>query len=321
MFRPILLIVGLPKPSQGEVIMRVFVTGATGFVGSAVVKELIGAGHSVLGLARNDENAKKLEELGAEAHRGDLTDIKSLKSGAEKADAVAHLGFVHDFTRFAEVCAIDKAAIEAIGEVLAGSERPLVVTSGLALLAAGRAATEQDKVPSGFPRKSEETADALTQRGIRASVVRLPPTTHGVGDHGFMPRLIEIAREKGAAAYVGEGTNRWAAGHRLDAAVLFRLALEKAAAGARYHAVADEGVPMREIAALIGRRLGVPVVSKTPEDAAEHFGFLGMFAGMDMYASSAWTQNTLGWTPRQPGLLADLDQPAYFNGASKYANQ
>jgi nucleoside-diphosphate-sugar epimerase len=301
--------------------MRVFVTGATGFVGSAVVKELIGAGHSVLGLARNDANAKKLEEAGAEVHRGDLNDLKSLQSGAEKADAVAHLGFIHDFSRFAEVCAVDKTAIETIGEVLVGSTRPLVVTSGLALLAPGRPATEQDSPMPGFPRLSEATAEALTQRGVRASTVRLPPTTHGAGDHGFVPRLIDIAREKDVAAYVGDGTNHWAAGHRLDAAVIYRLALEKAAAGARYHAVSDEGVPMREIAAVIGKRLGVPVVSKTQEEAAEHFGFLGMFVGMDIQGSSKWTQQELGWKPKQPGLLADLDQEAYFAGASKYANQ
>ena len=249
-----------------------------------------------------------------------------LQSGAEKADAVAHLAFIHDFSKFAENSLTDKAAIEAIGEALAGSARPLVVTSGLALLVEGRLATEQDKTVPGFPRLSEATAEALAERGVHTSTVRLPPTTHGVGDHGFVPRLIEIAREKGAAAYVGDGANHWAAGHRLDAAVIYRLALEKAAAGlakpgARYHAVGDQGVPMREIAEVIGRRLGVPVVSKKQEEAAAHFGFLGMFVGLNIQASSAWTQKELGWTPKQPGLLADLDQPAYFNGASKYANQ
>lgn len=301
--------------------MRIFVTGATGFVGSAVVKELLSHGHTVLGLARNDANAEKLTKAGAEVHRGDLTDPASLRRGAENADGVAHLGFIHDFTRFAEVSAIDKAAIEAIGEVLAGSNRPLLVTSGLARLAEGRLATEEDRPAPGFPRASEATAEALAQKGLRASAVRLPPTTHGAGDHGFVPRLIEVAREKGEAAYIGDGGNNWSAGHRLDAAVVFRLALERAAQGERYHAVAEEAVPMREIAAVIGRRLGVPVVSKSPEEAMGHFGFLGMFVGMNIQASSEWTRKTLGWKPKQPGLLADLDQSAYFEGASKYAGQ
>jgi nucleoside-diphosphate-sugar epimerase len=325
LFSPILLIVGLQKRFQGEAKMRVFVTGATGFVGSAVVNELIGAGHSVLGLARNDANAKKLTEAGADVHRGDLNDLKSLQSGAEKADAVAHLAFMHDWanfaTRFAEICAADKAAIDAMGEVLAGSSRPIVVTAGQALRVQGRPATEQDEPAPGFPRLSEAAAMALAEKGVRASTVRLPPTTHGVGDHGFVPILINTARTKGVAAYIGDGTNKWAAGHRLDAAVVYRLALEKAAAGARYHVVDEEGVPMREIAGVIGRRLGVPVVSKTQEEAMEHFGFLGMFVGMNIETSSAWTQKELGWKPKQPGLLADIDQPAYFEHAAEYANR
>lgn len=301
--------------------MRVFVTGATGFVGSAVVQELIQAGHQVLGLARSDANAKALEAIGAQPHRGELTDHKSLKSGAEKADAVAHLAFIHDFSKFVENSAIDKAAIETIGEVLAGSARPLVVTSGMALLAKGRVSTEQDTPPPGFPRASEAAAEALAERGIRASSVRLPPTTHGIGDHGFVPRLIEIARQKGVAAYIGDGANHWAAAHRKDAAVVYRLALEKAAAGARYHVVGDEGIEMRKIAEVIGRRLNVPVASKIREEAAEHFGFLGMFVGEDIRSSADWTKRELGWQPKHPGLLADLDQEAYFTTASKYANQ
>jgi nucleoside-diphosphate-sugar epimerase len=301
--------------------MRIFVTGASGFVGSAVVQELIHAGHTVLGLARSDANAKQLTEAGAQVHRGDLTDLASLRRGVEKADAVAHLAFIHDFSKFAENAAIDRAAIEALGEALAGSARPLVVSTGLAMLAQGRPATEEDRPAPGFPRMSESAALALAERGIHASSIRLPPTTHGVGDHGFVPRLIEVARQKGVAAYVGQGTNLWAATHRLDAAVVFRLALEKAGIGAHYHAVAEQGVPLREIAAVISRRLGVPLASKTPEEADGHFGFLGRFAGMDMQATSAWTRRTLGWEPRQPGLLADLDQEAYFAGASKYAHQ
>ena len=299
--------------------MRVFVTGATGFVGSAVVRELLGAGHSVLGLARNDANAAALAEAGAEALRGDLSDIKALQSGAEQADAVAHLAFIHDFSKFAENSAIDKAAIEAIGEVLIGTEKPLLVTSGVAVLPQGRVVTELEVAQHHFPRKSEETAIELAERGVKASAVRLPPTTHGAGDHGFVPGLIDIARAKGVAAYVGDGTNHWPATHRADAAVVYRLALEKPTAGVRYHAIAEEGVEFRAIAEVIGRRLGVPVVSKTPEEAMEHFGFLGMFVGADVRASSAWTRETLGWAPKQPGLLADLDTEEYFAGSSKYS--
>lgn len=225
-----------------------------------------------------------------------------------------HLAFNHDFSRFADNCADDKRAIEVLGEVLEGSDRPLLVTSGLALLAPGRAAIETDKPASHFPRNSEQAAEAAAARGVRATAVRLAPSTHGAGDHGFVPHLINLAREKGVAAYIGEGQNRWPGVHRLDAARLYRLALEHGAANGPYHAVADEGVPFKEIAEVIGRRLNVPVKSLTPEEAAEHFGWFAMFAGMDAPASSAHTQAVLNWKPTEPGLLADLDTPAYFGG-------
>ncbi|QPF88780.1 SDR family oxidoreductase [Bradyrhizobium commune] len=290
--------------------MRVFVTGATGFVGSAVVADLIAAGHSVLGLARSDAGAASLAAMGAEVHRGSLEDHASLRSGAAGSDGVLHLGFNHDFSKFLDNCELDRRAILALGEELKGTERPLIVTSGVALLAPGRLATEDDASAHRFPRVSESTA--LSLEGVRSAVVRLPPTTHGEGDHGFVPILINLARQKGVAAYIGDGMNRWPAGHRFDAARVYRLALEQGATAKRYHAIAEEGIPFKAIAEVIGKRLGVPVVSKSAEEAAEHFGWFAQFAGIDVPTSSAKTRALLGWAPKEKGLIEDLDQPYYF---------
>ena len=297
--------------------MRVFVTGATGFIGSAIVRELLKEGYQVLGLARSDAGAKSLAAKGAAVHRGDVEDPDSLRSGAAESDGVIHTAFNHDFAKFKENSENDRRAIEALGSELAGSDRPLIVTSGVALLTPGRLATEEDRPAvssTTIPRvASEEATDAVAAHGVRVSVVRLAPSVHGDGDHGFVPILINLARENGTSAYIGDGANRWPAVHRLDAAHLFRLAFEHAQAGARFHGVAEEGIAFREIADVIGRRLGIPVVSKSGQEAAAHFGWFEHFAGIDGPASSKLTQERLGWRPVQPTLLADLERGTYFS--------
>jgi nucleoside-diphosphate-sugar epimerase len=297
--------------------VRIFVTGATGFIGSAIVQELIRADHQVTGLARTDAAAKLLTAAGARPHRGDVGDLVSLRLGAGEADAVIHTAFNHDFSRFRDSCEDDRRAIEALGSALAGSRRPLVITSGTALVTPGTLATEDLRHtpgPGAVPRvASEEGADSVTSKGVRVAVVRLPPSVHGDGDHGFVPALINTARQKRASAYIGGGANRWPAVHRLDAASLFRLVVESDfAAGERFHGVADEGVPFKSIAELIGRRLNVPVASLTPGQAGEHFGFFAHFVALDVPASGRRTREVLGWLPKQPGLLADLDRADYF---------
>lgn len=295
--------------------MRIFVTGATGFIGSAVVPELINAGHQVLGLTRSEAGAKSLLAAGAEVHRGDLNDLESLCKGAAMSDGVIHTAFIHDFSKFQEVCEVDRRVIEALGSALSGSDRPLLITSGtgMASAAPGRPATEEDAPESSnaIPRvASEQAAASVAAKGVRVGVMRLPQV-HNTVKQGLVTYAIEVARQKGVSAYVGDGRNRWPAVHVLDAARLYTLALEKLETGARYHAVAEEGVPMRDIAEVIGRGLKVPVVSVSPEEAPAHFGWLAAFAGRDLPASGAFTQKRLGWRPAGPGMIADLEQMRY----------
>lgn len=297
--------------------MRVFVTGATGFVGSAIVKELLSTGHQVLGLARSDESAAALAKTGAQVHRGTLEDLDGLRHAAAASDGVIHTAFIHDFSNIEASGVVDLHAIEAMGDALAGSGKPLITTSGTALVAPGRVATEDMASDPNAPVRHRQASDvatlALAARGVRSSLVRLPPTVHGDGDHGFVPRLIAIAREKGAAVYCGDGENRWPAVHRLDAAHLYRLILEKGAAGVRYHAVGEQGIPTRQIAEMIGSRLNLPVLSKSGEQYAEYYGWLGNFFRVDCPASSDKTRAELGWQPKHRGLIEDLDQGTYFD--------
>jgi nucleoside-diphosphate-sugar epimerase len=308
--------------------MRVFVTGATGWIGSAVVPELIGAGHQVVGLARSEASAAALAAAGAEAQRGTLDDLEVLRSAAAMSDGVLHLAFKHDIAfsgSYQAAAEADRRAIDAIGAALEGSNRPLVIASGVAGHQSGVVVTEKDVAdpdsPAGQRTRSEQAALSLASSGVRSSSLRLSPTVHGEGDHGFVATLVGIARDKGVSGYIGDGSNRWPAVHRLDAARLFRLALETAPAGSVLHGVAEDGVPVRAIAEAIGRHLDMPVTSIAPEDASEHFGWLGAFLALDVQASSALTRALLGWQPTHPGLIDDLDQGHYFREPAGLTNR
>ncbi|MGH7025630.1 MAG: SDR family oxidoreductase [Caulobacteraceae bacterium] len=296
--------------------MRVFLTGATGFIGSAIIPQLIEAGHQVLGLTRSEAGAQSLVAAGAEPHRGELEDLDSLRRGAAMSDAVIHCAFIHDFSKFQENSEIDRRAIEALGSALAGSDRPLLVSGGIGPWGSGgRPVTEDDDHPCDWPvpRVSEPCAMALIDQGVKAAVVRLPQV-HDTARQGLVTPLIAIAREKGVSAYVGDGQNRWPAAHVLDVARLYRLAIEQCVAGAKYHAVGEEGVTIQDIAQAIGRGLDVPAVSIPAEEAMAHLGFFGAFASMDLAASSALTQQRLGWRPSGPGMISDLDHMDYAAG-------
>lgn len=297
------------------IIMRVFVTGASGFVGSAIVKELLEAGHQVVGLARSNVSAEVLGKVGADVHFGNLDDPESLKKGVSGCDAVIHTAFNHDFSTFKQNCEDDRRVIAALGEALIGSDRPLVITSGIGLLNYGRLVTEDD-VPQNsgvVPRAaSEEATKAIAEKGVNAYIVRLPPTVHGKGDHGFVPMIIVMAKEKGESAYIGQGDNQWPAVHRLDAATLYRLIVEQQPGQKVFHAVAEQGVPFREIATTIGKGLGMPTVSKDKPAAEGHFGWFLHFASLDCPASGETSKSVLGWRPKRVGLLEDLSSGAYF---------
>ncbi|MDV3253648.1 SDR family oxidoreductase [Devosia sp. BK] len=300
--------------------MRIFVTGGSGFVGSAVIRHLLAAGHAVTGLARSEKSAAALDKAGASVERGDLADTKILGAAASAADAVMHLGYSHDFSQMALAADIDRAAIEAMGQALAGSDRALIVTSGLAGLAPGRAVIEEEASThaAGNGRVSEKTASAFAENGVRVGIVRLAPSVHGNGDHGFVPILIDIARRTGVSAYIEKGDNLWSAVHVEDAAEVYLKALKAMGRGvSRFHAAADRGIPFRDIATTIGQRLGVPVQSISAAQASAHFGWMGMFAQLGMSASSIETQKRLGWTPAGPGLIEDLETGTYFDAGQR----
>jgi len=293
--------------------MRVFVTGASGWIGSAVVPRLIESGHDVVGLARSEASAQAIAAAGADVRRGDLEDLDSLRAGAAESDGVIHLAFIHDFSQFLASVETDVRAIEVMGAALEGSDRPFVIASGTPAVAIGQVATERDRPDPSFPRSAAaQLTLSMAERGVRSVVLRLPPSVHGPGDHGFIATLIDIARDKGVSGYVGEGAARWSAVHRVDAAALFRLAFDEAPPGSVLHGVADEGIETRRIAEAIGRHLEVPVKSIPDEEASAHFGWMAPFFSANRAASSALTRETMGWDPTQPGLVEDIDQGHYF---------